>query len=130
MVGGFPFPGKVCPASPVAAGLTQQCRPLPYFSPVLLEVCHLHLSNTSTYYLLDTPWLDESPFSYIKLIGDFVGSKMTPSCASNAMSWICNSWFRECKQNTDTKEFFPALMCRSECDRHLSVWDKVRVFYH
>jgi hypothetical protein len=124
MFDGASFPDLVCPPSPVNAGITKQCRPFPHFSPVILESCHVYLSNTSPYYLLDDFSLDRQGDGLIHELESALSSVLSSSCTSNLMSWICSSFFRECKEGTNTKDFFPSLMCRSECKRHRLIWDE------
>jgi hypothetical protein len=63
----------------------------------------------------------------IKQVADVLESAMNPTCASNVLSLICHSFFKECQQVEDSSTgeaiFLPALLCRSECERHWKIWN-------
>jgi hypothetical protein len=65
-------------------------------------------------------------FSPLGKLADIIESAMNPTCASNVMSLVCHSWFKECKQvdgrSTGNKKWLPSLLCRSECEKHQQVW--------
>ena len=129
MVNGHTFPEQECPASQTAGGyITEQCRPFQYFSEKNLEVCFPFLSNTSTYYLLDSPDLDTYPHSYVAGMADLMKTVLNAECLSNVLAVVCHSWFRECREVSkptgDEKTWVPSLLCRSECEKHLDVWNK------
>jgi hypothetical protein len=66
-------------------------------------------------------------FSLIGQAADFFRTAMNSECASNVISMICHSIFKECGQvETDAQQkqvWLPSLLCRSECDRHLEKWN-------
>jgi hypothetical protein len=45
----------------------------------------------------------------------------SPECVSNIEAILCHAAFKECQKVDD--EWFPGLLCRSECDRRNSIWD-------
>jgi hypothetical protein len=65
-------------------------------------------------------------FSIVGQLADIIESAMNPTCASNVMSLVCHSWFRECKQvdggATGDQRWLPSLICRSECEKHQKIW--------
>jgi hypothetical protein len=69
------------------------------------------------------------PFGFSQL-GQTAGvfqNVLNSECASNAISMLCHSTFKECRQvETDPQQklvWLPSLLCRSECDRHLEKWN-------
>ena len=75
----------------------------------------------------DTPDLDDADgthgFSIVSQVTDILNNALNPTCASNAISLLCHTFFKECKAvedaTTGTPLWLPSLLCRSECDRHL-----------
>jgi hypothetical protein len=128
MFGGLPYPTDVCPPDLSVNGYLEQCRPFYSFDDISIEVCHAYLTNRTSYYLLDTAWLDQHPLSFIGLIRDIVSISMDAKCAANVMEMICHSWFRECREVdeplTGRRVKVPSLLCRSECENHLSIWNE------
>ncbi len=64
----------------------------------------------------------------LKTTADIFHSAMNPTCASNVVSLICHTVFRECvpvndKLNGGTR-WLPSLLCRSECRKHWETWNK------
>ncbi len=61
-------------------------------------------------------------------LAEIVYSAMNPTCASNVVSLICESVFRECVPVNDKlhggTRWLPSLLCRSECDKHWETWNK------
>jgi hypothetical protein len=128
MVDGHVLPDTVCPPSVVEGGYVDQCRPLDHLTSDNFQYCHSHLSNTSLYHLLDVPTLDKSPNSLLIPIATVVEVAMNPSCASNVLSMVCNAVFRECRPVEDRSSkatlWLPSLLCKSECEAHLQVWNE------
>jgi hypothetical protein len=79
----------------------------------------------------DTPDLDDADgthgFSIVSQVTDILNNALNPTCASNAISLLCHTFFKECKAvedaTTGTQLWLPSLLCRSECDRHLEAWN-------
>jgi hypothetical protein len=65
-------------------------------------------------------------FSILGQMAGVIESVMNPTCASNVMSLMCHSWFKECRQvdggSTANRRWLPSLPCRSECDKHMQTW--------
>jgi hypothetical protein len=61
-------------------------------------------------------------------IAETVYSAMNPTCASNVVSLMCHTFFRECAPVNDKLNggirWLPSLLCRSECDKHWETWNK------
>ena len=80
---------------------------------------------------MDTPNVDDVDgvyrFSMVSQYADLINSAMNPTCASNVLSLMCHTIFKECKSvddaTTGTQMWLPSLLCRSECDRHLEAWN-------
>ena len=80
---------------------------------------------------MDTPNVDDVDgvyrFSIVSQYADLINSAMNPTCASNVLSLMCHTIFKECKAvddaTTGTQMWLPSLLCRSECDRHLEAWN-------
>jgi hypothetical protein len=113
-----------------------QCRQFATFDDKVLESCHPYLTNTSTYYLVGTEGLDAStyegqgngfPFSLLTQVANIVKSSMNPKCTSNVMSSVCQAAFKECRQvedETGQELWLPSLLCKNECERKKTIWDK------
>jgi hypothetical protein len=108
----------------------------------------VQLSETETQHSTtkaDTPDLDdaESNFGYSRIaqFTEIVDLAMNPTCAANVVSLLCHAVFKECQQvvpvtpptaasadniDSETTEllWLPSLLCRSECDRHLAIWNE------
>jgi hypothetical protein len=112
-----PFLERQCPASLVVEGLLEKCRP-----PLSIgtTVCANYLDEAKLYYSLDTP-----PASALggKLVPfkEILESIMAPKCVANVMDLVCNSWFRTCQEVKG--DWVPSLMCRSDCEQHMEVWN-------
>ena len=63
----------------------------------------------------------------ITQLTDILKNALNPTCSSNAISLACRAAFKECMAvgdaATGSKLWLPSLLCRSECDRHLEVWN-------
>jgi hypothetical protein len=115
----------------VDAGYIDACRPFPQFAEandVQNQICHPFLSESKTYYLGDTGWLDKGPVSILNPLNALHQAMGSEECAINVFSLICNSLFRECKEvnNPETGEtrWLPSLLCQSECENYRSKWDE------
>jgi hypothetical protein len=83
--------------------------------------------------LADTPFIDNENgpfgFSLVTQIADKIKNALNPTCTSNFMSLVCQTWFRECKQVQDQSSsssnqiILPSIMCRHECERHFEMWN-------
>jgi hypothetical protein len=91
------------------------------------------LDNSTYYYLANTPWVDDvkgGPGVYgLSLLGEFaanIEASMNPVCASNVLSLVCHSWFKDCAQVEDQSSgaqmWVPSLLCRSECEKYWETW--------
>ena len=80
---------------------------------------------------VDTPDLDDAAsrygFSIVSQLADILNNVLNPTCASNAISMVCRTFFKECKAVEGTyagaQLWLPSLLCQRECDRHLEVWN-------
>jgi hypothetical protein len=80
----------------------------------------------------DTPWFDDSlslarGFSLMSQLGNIVKNAMNPTCASNVVSLLCYSVFKECVRVQDESSsrgelWLPALLCRGACSKHWEIW--------
>jgi hypothetical protein len=100
---------------------------------VALKSCHPYLSDDRTYYLVDTPDIDDTEsnngVSNFAQFTDIVEIAMNPKCAANVVSLMCHTTFKECTEIVDESKptgslWVPSLLCRSECERHLAIWDQ------
>jgi hypothetical protein len=104
-----------------------QCRPLDRFDDFNYNVCYKHLSNTSMYYQPSPQWQNwdgtSSPGGgFIAIFTDtFKKFFADPECMSNVEAILCHAAFRECQEVED--EWFPSLMCQSECEKNNAIWD-------
>ncbi len=62
-------------------------------------------------------------------VAEIFYSAMNPTCASNVVSLVCHTVFRECVAVNDKlrggeTRWLPSLLCRSECDKHWETWNK------
>jgi hypothetical protein len=93
-----------------------------------LRGCKRHLNEEAIYYLVDSPWLDAAPWSYLQPVFDGISPVLTPECLNNVESLLCNTWFKQCSQVTDIETgenvYLPALMCQENCEEYRSVWDE------
>jgi hypothetical protein len=102
-----------------------QCR---VFEPAewdTLGSCQTHLGNATLYHRQVWPY---PTLTYmIDEMAKIFTQYMDPVCAANAVDIACNAMFRECGQveNAFAGEnlWLPALMCRSECDKHAQIWE-------
>jgi hypothetical protein len=120
-----------CPEPLVRNTDLPACRKFDHFDAFKLKACQRHLSNTTTYHLLDTTYfdMDMQGISIIDTLSQQVASVMDQSCTSNVVAMICHATFRECKEVEDLTAgggtvWLPALQCRSECERRLGIWDQ------
>jgi hypothetical protein len=76
----------------------------------------------------DTPYVDDpSPgVSIVTQLADIVNKAMNPSCASNVVSLLCYSVFKECVRVQDESSrgevWLPSLLCRGACSKHWEIW--------
>jgi hypothetical protein len=67
--------------------------------------------------------------SAIGELANIIEGAMNPTCASNVMSLVCHSFFKECRQVEATGSggragrLRPSLLCQSECEKHLETWN-------
>ncbi len=51
---------------------------------------------------------------------------MNPNCASNVISLLCHSIFKECVRVQDASSrgelWLPSLLCRGACNKHREIW--------
>jgi hypothetical protein len=76
-----------------------------------------------------TPWFDDplaGGFSLLSQLANVIKNAMNPTCASNVISLLCNSAFKECVRVQDESSrgelWLPALLCRGACNRHWEIW--------
>jgi hypothetical protein len=75
-----------------------------------------------------TPWLDDPAigFSVATQLASIMKNAMNPTCASNVISLLCNSVFKECVRVQDESSrgevWLPSLLCRGACNKHREIW--------
>jgi hypothetical protein len=76
-----------------------------------------------------SPWFDDPlayGFSAVTQLADIIQNAMNPTCASNVISLICNSVFKECVRVQDEPSrgelWLPSLLCRGACNKHGEIW--------
>ncbi len=131
-----------------------QCRPFSVFNEKHLQTCHPYLKNITHYYLVrrgvstfkcsidhnlhsvlfhcirqaDTPGLDDTAkgFSIVTSLANIIKNAMNPTCASNVISLLCNSFFKECVRvqggSSRDELWLPSLLCRGACNKHREIW--------
>ncbi len=59
-------------------------------------------------------------------VADIINNAMNPTCASNVISLLCNSVFKECVRVQDEfsrgEVWLPSLLCRWACEKHWEIW--------
>jgi hypothetical protein len=76
----------------------------------------------------DTPWFDDAVvgLSVVTQVANIIKNAMNPTCASNVISLLCNSVFKECVHVQDTPSpgelWLPSLLCREACNKHWKIW--------
>jgi hypothetical protein len=76
----------------------------------------------------DTPGFDDSTlgFSIVTQMANTIKNALNPTCASNVISLLCNSVFKECVRVQDKTSrgelWLPSLLCRGACNKHLEIW--------
>jgi hypothetical protein len=81
----------------------------------------------------DTPFFDEPAlgFSIMTQLADILKNAMNPICASNVISLLCNSVFKECMRVQDTSStgylWAPSLLCKGVCKTHWDIWTQCLV---
>ena len=77
----------------------------------------------------DSAWFDAVegrgalPFSFVGQLASVFESVMNPKCASNVVSLVCHTAFRECARVATLRDVWaPSLLCRSKCKQHLKTW--------
>jgi hypothetical protein len=75
----------------------------------------------------DTPDLDDPAvgFSIVTQFANIIETVMNPTCASNVISLLCNSVFKECVRVQDKSSrgevWLPSLLCRGACKKHWEI---------
>ena len=90
-----------------------------------METCHLHLSNTSTYFLaspLAEVWDTANGISHVTTHVDVFAQFFEGKCLSNIEAMFCHASFREC-QMVEEEAWLPSLICRSECEKLYATWE-------
>ena len=76
----------------------------------------------------ETPWFDDPVYgiNIVKSLADIIKNAMNPTCASNVISLLCNSFFKECVRVQDESSrgevWLPSLLCRGACNKHWEIW--------
>jgi hypothetical protein len=78
----------------------------------------------------ETPWFDDPEsigFSLVTQLADIIKNAMNPTCASNVISLLCHSVFKECVRVQDDESsrgelWLPSLLCRGACNKHWEIW--------
>ncbi len=59
-------------------------------------------------------------------VADIIKNAMNPTCASNVISLLCHSAFKECVRVQDEfsrgELWLPSLLCRGACKKHKGIW--------
>jgi hypothetical protein len=77
---------------------------------------------------VDSPNNDDAVrgFSIVTQLADIIKNAMNPTCASNVISLLCNSVFKECVRVQDESSrgelWLPSLLCRGACNKHTEIW--------
>ncbi len=65
-------------------------------------------------------------FSVVTQLANIINNAMSPTCATNVISLICSSFFKECVRVQDESSgddlWLPSLLCRRTCKKHLEIW--------
>jgi hypothetical protein len=75
-----------------------------------------------------TPAFDDPTygFSVVSQLANTIKNVMNPTCASNVISLLCNSVFKECVRVQDEYSrgelWLPSLLCREACKKHWEIW--------
>jgi hypothetical protein len=73
--------------------------------------------------MLDDPTVG---FSLMGQLASIIELGMNPACASNVISLLCNSWFRECvnvkEKSSGENLWLSSLLCRDVCNTHWEMW--------
>ncbi len=81
----------------------------------------------------DTPYLDDPAMgiSLVTQLANIINNVLNPTCASNVVSLLCSSFFKECVRVQDESSigdlWLPSLLCRGACKKHLEVWTQCLV---
>jgi hypothetical protein len=76
----------------------------------------------------DTPYIDDPAmgFSTVTQLANIIKNAMNPTCASNVISLLCHSFFKECVRVQDESSrgelWLPSLLCRGACNKHWEIW--------
>jgi hypothetical protein len=76
----------------------------------------------------ETPWFDDpaTGFSAVTQLAGILENAMNPTCASNVISLLCNTFFKECVRVQDASSrwglWLPSLLCRGACNKHKEIW--------
>ncbi len=77
----------------------------------------------------DTPFFDDhatTGFSLLTQMANIIKNAMNPTCASNVISLLCHSVFKECVRVQDESSlgelWLPSLLCRGACNKHRELW--------
>jgi hypothetical protein len=87
---------------------------------------------TLTFTQADSPWLDDPAIglSIVTQVAGILKNAMNPPCASNVISLLCNSVFKECMrvQASSTGYLWaPSLLCKGVCKTHWDIWTQCLV---
>jgi hypothetical protein len=75
-----------------------------------------------------SPWIDDSVpgFSLVTQMANIIKNALNPTCASNVISLLCHSVFKECVRVQDESSrgelWLPSLLCRGACYKHREIW--------
>jgi hypothetical protein len=77
----------------------------------------------------DIPFVDDPAslgFSVVTQGANIIKNAMNPACASNVISLLCHSFFKECVRVQDESSrgevWLPSLLCRGACNKHWEIW--------
>jgi hypothetical protein len=77
----------------------------------------------------ETPFIDDPTvvgFSIVTQVANIIKNAMNPNCASNVISLLCNSVFKEClhvhEESSLGELWLPSLLCRGACNKHREIW--------
>jgi hypothetical protein len=90
--------------------------------------CNLHSVLFHCMRQANLPIFDDTTvgFSLVTQLADIINKAMNPTCASNVISLICSSFFKECVRVQDESSgdelWLPSLLCRGVCKKHWEIW--------
>jgi hypothetical protein len=56
-----------------------------------------------------------------------IETTLSPTCAANVISFVCNAWFKPCRPITlanGGQDWAPSLQCRSDCEAFRKTWNE------